>query len=421
MNQRRLTPFVMLEVSSILSAISSGMTYIVLPWLILETTGSAFMAGIVVALKGLVSFVVYPLSGTLVDTVGRRRIAIIADILVALTAAVFAFTVGAWGAGLIATIVISLAGSILEPPGFTARKALITNTAEAGAIPLERANGIHEAIRGIGWIAGPAAGSLFIAWVGAGNVFWFVAAGYALSVVCMSLIRVSHSVGRQSDVDDEKGSFISETVEGFRALAGDRALFILTAFIVILDAVYIPSEEIVLPFYFNERNDPVGLGLVISAMVLGVTVGSLLFEFLSKRMRMSTLIRICTIGSCSILLAMAIFPPVWLFVVIGFLLGLVWGPINPLLSTMIQRRFPARVQGRVFGVQLALFTMAPPVAMPIVGWLVESHGAQPVYLGLMIATFILGFGVILLPILRDLDRSVVRNESAEAEGTAQAH
>ena len=405
MSSRRLTPFVMLEVSSVLSAVSSGMTYIVLPWIILEATGSALTAGIVVAIKGLVSFVVYPLSGTLVDNVGRRRIAIIADALVAATAAAFALSVGAWGLSLVATIAISVIGSLLEPPGFTARKSLIINTAESGNIPLERANGIHEAIRGIGWIAGPAAGSLFIALVGAGNVFWFVAAGYLLSVLCMCLIRITHTVAGEDDRDDEKGSFIAETVDGFRALAGDRALFILTAFIVILDAVYIPSEEIVLPFYFNERNDPVGLGLVISAMVLGVTVGSLLFEFLAKRMRMSTLIRICTIGSCSILLAMAIFPPVWLFIIIGFMLGLVWGPINPLLSTMIQRRFPAKLQGRVFGVQLALFTMAPPVAMPIVGWLVQSYGAQPVYLGLMIATFVLGFGVVLLPVLRDLNRS----------------
>jgi MFS family permease len=72
---------------------------------------------------------------------------------------------------------------------------------------------------------------------------------------------------------------------------------------------------------------------------------------------------------------------------------------------MIQRRFPAKLQGRVFGVQLALFTMAPPVAMPIVGWLVQTYGAQPVYLALMITTFVLGFGVMLLPVLRDLNRS----------------
>ena len=399
----------MLEASSVLSAIASGMTYIVLPWLILEFTGSALAAGIVVAIKGLISFVIYPLAGTFVDNIGRRRIAIISDVVVALTAAGFALAAGVWGFSLALTITISVLGSLFEPPGFTARKSLIANTAEAGHLPLERANGIHEAIRGIGWIAGPATGSLLIAWVGAGNVFWFVAIGYLLSVACMSLIRVNHTVGGESDQDVDKGGFISETVDGFRALTQDRALFILTLFIVVLDAVYIPSEEIVLPFYFNERHDPVGLGMLISAMVLGVTTGSLMFEWIAKRWRMSTLVRFCAIASCTVLLAMAWFPPVWLFVIIGFVLGLVWGPINPLLSTMIQRRFHANIQGRVFGVQLALFTMAPPVAMPIVGWLVQSYGAQPVYLGLMITTFVLAFGVMFLPVLRDLDRSVPRD------------
>jgi len=397
----------MLEASSVLSAIASGMTYIVLPWLILEATGSALIAGAVVAVKGLVSFVVYPLAGTFVDNVGRRRIAIIADALVALTAAAFALAAGVWGFSVVLTIAISVLGSLLEPPGFTARKSLVANTAEAGQLTLERANGIHEAIRGMGWIAGPAAGSLLIAAVGAGNVFWFVAGGYLLSLVCVSLIRVSHTVEGRDDRDAEKGGFLAETVDGVRALVNDRALFILTLFIVVLDAVYIPSEEIVLPFYFNERHDPVGLGLVISSMVLGVTIGALLFEWLAKRFVMSTVIRICVIGSCSILLLMALFPPVWLFVIIGFALGLVWGPINPLLSTMIQRRFAPSIQGRVFGVQLAAFTMAPPVAMPIVGWLVQTYGAQLVYLVLMIVTFVLGLGVIMLPILRDLNRSAL--------------
>lgn len=405
MATRRLTPFVMLEASSVLSAIASGMTYIVIPWLLLEATGSALVAGIVVAIKGVISFVVYPLSGTLVDNVGRRRVAIIADIVVALTAGAFALTIGAVGFNVGLIIAIAVIGSLFEAPGFTARKSLVANTAEAGQLTLERANGIHEAIRGIGWIAGPAAGSLLIAVVGAGNVFWFVAVGYLLSMLFVTLIRVTHTVGGSDDRDTERGNFIAETVDGFRALAGDRALLILTLFIVLLDAMYIPSEEIVLPFYFNERHDPVGLGLVISAMVLGVTVGALLFEWLAKRFTMSTVIRICVIGSCSILLAMAIFPPVWLFVIIGFVLGLVWGPINPLLSTMIQRRFPANIQGRVFGVQLAAFTMAPPIAMPIVGWLVQTYGAQPVYFWLMLITFLLGFGVILLPVLRDLNRS----------------
>ena len=425
MSPRRLTPFVMLEASSVLSAIASGMTYIVIPWLLLETTGSALLAGTVVAVKGIISFVVYPLSGTLVDNVGRRRVGIIADVLVAVTAGGFAMLGNGLGTSLWLIVAVTILGGVCEAPGFTARKSLVANTAEAGQIPLERANGIHEAIRGIGWIAGPASGSLLVALVGATNVFWIVGAGYLASVGALSLVRVSHTVTGADDRDRERGNFIAETWDGFRALRRDRALFILTAFIVILDAMYIPSEEIVLPAYFNERQDPVGLGLVISSMVLGVTIGALLFEFLAKRFLMSTVIRICVIGSCSILLLMAIFPPVFLFVIIGLVLGLVWGPINPLMSTMIQRRFPASIQGRVFGVQLAAFTMAPPVAMPIVGWLIELYGPQRVYLVQMIITFVLGFGVVLLPILKDLDRSAgvqdepVRDDSAREKPPRQ--
>jgi len=404
MTTRRLTPFVMLEVSSVLSAISSGMTYIVIPWLILETTGSALLSGVVIAIKGIVSFVIYPIAGTLVDLVGRRRVAIVADAAVAVSAVLFVILSTSFGPNLAFLIGITLLGALFESPGFTARKALVANTALVGDVPLARANGLTESIRGIGWIAGPAAGSFSVALIGPINTFWVIGIGYLLSMVAVSCIRISHNVGGQSDLDDDRKGFLREAVDGFKALASDRPLAILVAFIVILDMVYIPAEEIVLPFYFNERQDPSSLGIVISSMVLGGTVGALLFEWMTKRFSIPAIIRFCVIGSCTLLLAISTFPPTWFFAITGFALGLVWGPINPLLSLLVQRRFPSAMQGRVFGVQLALWSVTPPIAMPFVGALVEQFGPQPVYFWLMFATFVMGLGIVFVPALAQLSQ-----------------
>jgi MFS family permease len=95
----------------------------------------------------------------------------------------------------------------------------------------------------------------------------------------------------------------------------------------------------------------------------------------------------------------------WLFAIIGFAMGLSWGPMNPVLSLLIQRRFPASIQGRVFGVQLAIFSAAPAIALPFVGALVEDFGAQPVYFVLVVSTFVLALAVVFLPVLNDFGRS----------------
>jgi predicted MFS family arabinose efflux permease len=67
-------------------------------------------------------------------------------------------------------------------------------------------------------------------------------------------------------------------------------------------------------------------------------------------------------------------------IIAGFLLGLSWGPFNPLVSTLIQQRVPADQQGRVFGVQTAVFYAAPPLGMVLAGLSVESYGVSTTYL-----------------------------------------
>lgn len=404
MAPRRLAPFVLLETTQVLTAVASGMSYIVVPWLLLDLTGSALLAGLVTAAKGVIAFVVFPIAGTFVDRVGRRRVAIIADALAAITAMMLPVLSLVWGPTVALIATVTILGAAFEPPGFTARKSLIANTAQSGNLTLERANGIHESIRGLGWIGGPAIGSLAVAIVGPENSFWVIGTGFALSMIVTCFIRITHSVDGESDLDESPDGFFRETIDGFRALGRDRALLLLIIFWVILDIVYIPSEEIVLPYYFTQQNDPVGLGIVISSMVLGGTVGALLFEFLLRRMSIPTMIRWCVLVCCTVLLAMAFFPPVWLFALIGFSIGITWGPMNPLLGYLVQRRFPSSIQGRVFGVQLALFSVAPPLALPIVGALVERFGPQPVYLVQMVATFILAIAVVFMPILKDLEQ-----------------
>jgi predicted MFS family arabinose efflux permease len=51
-----------------------------------------------------------------------------------------------------------------------------------------------------------------------------------------------------------------------------------------------------------------------------------------------------------------------------------------LISSLIQQRVPADQQGRVFGVQTAVFYAAPPLGMVIAGISVEKYGVGPTYL-----------------------------------------
>ena len=127
-------------------------------------------------------------------------------------------------------------------------------------------------------------------------------------------------------------------------------------------------------------DQPASLGIVISALAAGSAVGSFGYGWLSARLSRKNLVRATLIGTAVSILPMAFLPPLPILVVAGFFLGLSWGPLNPLVSTLIQQRVPADQQGRVFGVQTAVFYAAPPLGMVLAGLSVESLGVSVTYI-----------------------------------------
>jgi MFS family permease len=104
------------------------------------------------------------------------------------------------------------------------------------------------------------------------------------------------------------------------------------------------------------------------------------------------------------MIPMTFFPPIGLFVLAGFLLGLGWGPMNPLMNSMVQQRVAPHIQGRVFGVQTSLFYASGPIGMFVTGVSVDAFGVQPVYIAAVSILIIFQLFIMFLPDLHDLDR-----------------
>lgn len=129
---------------------------------------------------------------------------------------------------------------------------------------------------------------------------------------------------------------------------------------------------------------PTQLGIIISLLAAGSTVGSFGYGFLSKRMKRRSMVRFVMIGTAVSIVPMALLPPIAILSISAFALGLFWGPFNPLITSLIQERIDESEQGRVFGVQLATFYAAPPLGMVLAGLSVESFGVGGTYIVLAI-------------------------------------
>lgn len=404
MAQYRWRSVILLEGANGASSIANAVVMILIPWLVLQRTGSAASAGLVVAAASLPGIVMSPLVGAAIDRFGRRLVSIVSDILSALSVAAFPLVALVQDLTLPWLLALAVLGATFDPAGYTARKSLLPDVSAASGYPLDKLNGMHEGIFGVGWAIGPALGAVLIGVIGPVETFWLPFGLFVVAILAIVALRVGDAgqEARKASGEEAIGAW-QGLLLGARVLWQDKALRAITVALMVLAAVYLPTESVVLPAYFEGRDEPTSLGIIVSVMSLGTIVGAFGYGWLSNRFTRYQLARVVLIGTAISIVPLALLPPLPIMIAAGLLLGLAWGPFSPLMNTLVQRRVPADVQGRVYGVQMSLFYAAPPVAFLITGWGVETFGVQATYLalaGVLVATSI---GVLFVRSIRDID------------------
>ena len=397
-------PLYLLEGANALSGLSNAIAIITVPWLIFERTGSATQAGIVVAASAIPGIIISPFVGALIDHYGRKRVSIGSDLLSALSVMLFPIWDSLFGLTFASIATFAVLGAAFDPAGYTARKSLIPDVAKASNTSMDKLNSWHEAVFSGGWALGPAIGAIAISLVGAANSMWIVFFAFILAIVLISMLHVGDlGLEHREEINDQE-KFWTSTLRGLQVLKSDKAMYYLTISIVFLAMVYLPTESIILPKYFSDIDDPRGLGYVLSSMAAGGIATTLAYPKLVKHFKKRSIVIGSLAATSLAMIPMTLFPPIGLFVLAGFLLGLGWGPMNPLMNSMVQQRVAPHIQGRVFGVQTSLFYASGPIGMFVTGVSVDAFGVRPVYIAAVSILIVFQLFIMFLPDLHDLDR-----------------
>jgi MFS family permease len=265
-------------------------------------------------------------------------------------------------------------------------RTIMPDVAGPSGLSLERANSIHEAVFATGFAIGPAVAALFIGLIGPFDVFYVVAFFSTLSATALFFVRTKESRG---DGVSETGSLLQDTILGAKTVLKTPAVLLGLSFVMTLAMIYLPIEMVVLPAHFNALDYAEGLGILISTMAGASVVGALLFEKLQKKFKYSTIMKFGFIGLGSSVLLMSLLPPFWVLLILGAVLGFSWGPLMPMLNTVIQRVIPENMRGRVFGIEMTIWGAGPTLTAVAVGIAVDGVGVQPVYLFLAVIVLVL--------------------------------
>lgn len=403
----RLIPVFLLETTNLLSGVSNGVVVFAIPWLVLQRTGSITLAGLVAALSSLPGILSSPLAGWAVDYFGRRIVSIVSDVLSAISVAAIPLVAMQTDLSVASILALAMLGAFFDPAGYTARKALIPDVAAASDMSVPRLNGIHEGIFGLGWIAGPVLGSVLAEAFGDVAAFWAPLALFIIAAILIAVLRVSDAgqvaKAERAAAGEAPLSAWANAVLGARLIWRDRTLRAMTIAVMVIAAIYLPTETVLLPAHFTLLKSPASLGIVLAALASGSVIGAFAYGWLNRRLTNLHLVNVAVVGVAVAYIPMALLPPVGVMATFGFLCGLAWGPMQPLLNTIVQVRVPPDAQGRVYGVQTSAFYVAPPAAMLLAGVLAERFGVMPVMLGIAALLVANAVGVMSVRTLRDIN------------------
>jgi MFS family permease len=400
-HRRRLMPLLLLESATLLSGTGNGIATVALPWLILERTGSSTAAGLVGAATAIPLLLSSLFAGALVDIIGRRRVAVVSD--VTSSVAVAAIPLVDVTVGLTVPVLIALAvlGALFDPVGLAGRETMLPAAGRVAGWQLERVNGVHEAVWGLAFLLGPGIGGVLIGLIGAATTLWVTAAGFALSALLIAAHRWSS--GAAGDHGGSVHGVVSSAREGLAFVWRDRLLRSCGLIVTLLVAVYLPIEGLVLPVYFQQLGEPARLGLLIMAMSGGGVVGALAYGALHARLRRRTMFLLAIVGTAALLLGLATLPDYGVMVVLSVGIGLLYGPVNPLLNYAMQTRSPEQMRGRVVGVLTSLGYAVGPLGYLLAGPLIEWLGIRTAFLVLSGSLVLLALLAVALPSLGAFD------------------
>ncbi|MGV0607238.1 MFS transporter [Mycolicibacterium sp. XJ1904] len=404
MTDSRRGPLILIFIAALTAGAGNGISLVAFPWLVLQRNGSALDASIVAMAGSLPLLVATLIAGAAVDYLGRRLVSMISDALSALSVAavpVLALTFGVEAVNVAVLATLAALGAFFDPAGMTARETMLPEAAVRAGWTLDRANSVYEAVFNLAYIVGPGIGGLLIATLGGINTMWVTASAFVLSIAAIAVLRLE-GTGTPDRTSLPEGVWAG-VVEGLRFVWHNRVLRTLAIVDLVVTGLYMPMESVLFPKYFTDRDEPVQLGWVLMALSIGGLVGALGYAVSSKYIsrRVTMLTAVLTLGVA--MTVIAFLPPLPLILVLSAIVGLVYGPIQPIYNYVMQTRAPQHLRGRVVGVMGSLAYAAGPLGLIIAGPLADSAGLHTTFLALALPMLLLGIIAVFLPGLRELD------------------
>lgn len=390
LNPLRRRDYRLLFTALAISLTGDGIWIVAIAFQVIELGGGPVQLSLVIACfsAGLIAFLLP--GGIAADRLPRRTVLLAADLLRAATVAVIA--------------VLSLSGEIelwhLAVAGF------IVGGGEAFFIPsytalvprlvpddeILAANGLEGTLRPLAqFAAGPAIGGIAVAALSPGTAIMVDAGTFLVSAACLFGIRV-HGTADRDRTASGVGAAISDLREGARYVRNTSWLWTTLLFALVAVLFLIGPIDVLIPFAVSERlgAGAGAYGILLTAFGIGSAIGALTIASRPlPRRYLTTMLLVWGIGSLPIA-AIGLANELWVMVIAMLIVGVTSGIGDVIWGTLLQRRVPDQLRGRVSSLDFFVSLALLPVSMALAGPAGDAFGITTVFIVAALVPAILG-------------------------------
>lgn len=376
-------PMIGLLAANTISKVGNLMTFVAAPWFVLQTTGSAALTGFTAFCAALPLVIGGMFGGAFVDRLGFKRTSILADLASGVTVAMIPLLHLTVGLAFWQLILLIFLTNLLDTPGTTARQSLRPQVASHGRVSLERVSAAAQMCQGAAGLVGPILAGFLIGAIGVHNVLWID----ALTFVGSALLTATMIPGDATPAPArERRDYRDEIVEGLRFVWNERLIRSIVLMGVGVNFLATPLFAVIFPVYASRVfGDSIQLGAMFAGFASGVLIGTLAFIALSERLPRRGVFLVAPFITTFAFSVLTTRPSLLLTVGALVVMGIAAGPIRPLLITLTLEHTPARLRGRVIGIQSALEWTSMPIGMLTAGFLLEEFSLRFTLTGVAIA------------------------------------
>ncbi|WP_256041491.1 MFS transporter [Cryobacterium sp. SO1] len=388
-----------------LSLLGNVITVIVIPLYVLHDTGSVLATGIAGVFATVPVIVGGALGGVLVDRIGFRTAAIVADLASGATILLIPVLAATTGLPFPVLLTLVFLSGLLDTPGNTAKSALVPDLAEGAGLSVARATGIHSAVSRSAAMIGASVAAVCVIWLGPLNALLIDAVTFAVSALLLGVGVPRYADARPADPEAAapapstpgpdharpsetptqpatRRGYWTDLAAGIRFLHHRPLLRNLVLMIVVTNCFDAAGLTVLMPAYASTVGaDGAIFGVMVAVFSGGALAGAGLFTWLGQRWpRRPVLVISFLLAGAPPYLAMAAAVPVPVLLAVLAVAGLAAGSINPLITTVLYERVPRQLRARVLGAMTTGVSLGLPLGSLGAGVAVTAAGLAPVLL-----------------------------------------